>query len=121
VEWKGEDGGRTAYGELAEGLFFFAEDVFGNQFALDGDGRVVAFDAETAALDPLAESVTDWVTVLLDDWRCLTGYPVAHDWQDANRPLKRGERLFPRKPFVIGGEYTLENLTAAIDHQADAA
>lgn len=120
VEWNREDGWRKAYGELVEGLFFFAEDAFGNQFALDGDGRVVAFDAETAALDPLAESVTDWVRVLLDDWRDLTGYAVAHDWQDANRPLERGERLVPRKPFVIGGEYTLENLTAAVDHQAMA-
>ena len=118
AEWNRADGWRRTYGELADGLFFFAEDVFGNQFASDRDGRVVAFDAETAGLEPLASSVEDWVKVLLDDWRYLTGYPLAHDWQDANRPLKPGERLVPRTPFVIGGEFSIENLTAGVDHQA---
>jgi hypothetical protein len=118
VEWNRENGWRKAYGELATGLFFFAEDAFGNQFALDHDGRVVAFDAETAGLETLAETVSDWVRMLLDDWRSLTGYAVARDWQEANRPLKPGERLVPRKPFVIGGEYSLENLVAAVDHEA---
>jgi hypothetical protein len=118
VEWNRADGWRKWYGELADGLFFFAEDVFGNQFASDRDGRIVAFDAETADLEPLASSVRDWVKVLLDDWRYWTGYPLAHDWQDANRPLKRGERLVPRTPFVIGGEYSVENLAAVVDHQA---
>jgi hypothetical protein len=118
VEWNRADGWRKAYEDLADGLFFFAEDVFGNQFASDGDGRVVAFDAETAGREPLASSVSDWVKVLLDDWRYLTGYPLAHDWQDANRPLKQGERLMPRTPFVIGGDYSVENLTAAVDHEA---
>jgi hypothetical protein len=120
VDWNREDGWRKAYGQLADGLFFFAEDAFGNQFALDRDGRVVAFDAETGGLEPLAESIIDWVKVLLDDWRHLTGYPLAHDWQDANRPLTQGERLLPRTPFVIGGEYSVENLTAAVDHEAMA-
>jgi hypothetical protein len=118
VEWNRADGWRTAYREFADGLFFFAEDVFGNQFASDGDGRVVAFDAETAELEPVASSVNHWAKVLLDDWRYLTGYPLAHAWQDANRPLKRGERLMPRTAFVIGGEYSVENLTAVVDHQA---
>jgi len=78
VDWNRADGWRNAYGELADGLFFFAEDVFGNQFASDPDGRVVAFDAETAGREPLAASVSEWAKVLLDDWRYLTGYPLAH-------------------------------------------
>jgi hypothetical protein len=120
VGWNREDGWRKAYGELANGLFFFAEDAFGNQFALDRDGCVVAFEAETAGRERLAESVADWVQVLLDDWRYLTGYPLAHEWQGANRSLRLGERLLPRTPFVIGGAYSVENLTAALDHEAMA-
>ena len=118
LAWNRPDGWREAYGKLAYELFFFAEDAFGNQFACDGAGRVVGFNAETAGREPLAESVRDWVSVLMGDWRYLTGYPLAHDWQQANRPLAPGERLLPQIPFVVGGEFSVGNLAAVADAQA---
>ena len=36
-DWNREDGWRRGYGESAEGLFFFAEDLFGGQFATGDD------------------------------------------------------------------------------------
>jgi hypothetical protein len=44
--WNDSQKWRTEYRGLDEGLFFFAEDAFGNQFAFC-EGRVVRFLAET--------------------------------------------------------------------------
>lgn len=45
-EWNSSHLWSHEYGDLADGLFFFAEDAFGNQFCLRED-RVCLFDAET--------------------------------------------------------------------------
>jgi len=49
---------------------------------------------------------------LVDDWENLTGHPVARAWQLENRALREGERLMPRVPFVLGGEFEVANLVA---------
>ncbi|GAA1923654.1 hypothetical protein GCM10009815_17820 [Nocardioides marmoribigeumensis] len=110
-EWNAEHGWRVAYGELAEGLLFFAEDVFGVQFALRGD-RVVTFDPETGDVGAMGTSIEDWADQLLSDYRELTGYPVAHDWQSRHGTLVPGTRLVPKRPFVLGGAFDVANLYA---------
>ena len=103
---------RCEYASLIPGnALFFAEDAFGDQFCLKGD-EVSAFRSESAEFVALARSVPDWVAAVMSDWRNLSGYPLAHDWQIANRALAEGERLIPKTPFVIGGAYEVENLYA---------
>jgi hypothetical protein len=92
TDWNGSNGWRHDYEEMATGLFFFAEDVFGAQFAAAGDA-IVSFDPETGQVQPLA-----------------SGFPLAHEWQLRHRPLAIGERLIPKVPFVLGGEFTVDNL-----------
>jgi hypothetical protein len=75
-EWNSLTLWRDAYSGMADGLMFFAEDVFGTQFAVRGD-EVVSFDPETAAVDPLAESIEGWASLVLDDYKVLTGYRLA--------------------------------------------
>jgi hypothetical protein len=38
---------------------------------------------------------------------------LAHEWQQQNGPLPPGIRLVPKIPFVLGGEYRVDNLYAA--------
>jgi hypothetical protein len=114
-DWNAPDGWRETYAGMADDLVFFAEDVFGGQFALRGE-EVCTFDPETGDVAPLASSIEDWVDQLLDRYGVLTGYPVAHEWQVANTPLEPGQRLLPKVPFVIGGDYVVDNL-----HAVDAA
>src|SRR4051812_37583102 len=47
-QWNAQDNWRGHYGGLADDAFFFAENGFGGQFAIAGDG-VIAFDPETGA------------------------------------------------------------------------
>lgn len=109
--WNSDDLWRREYGGLAEGCVFFAEDVFGGQFCIHED-RICSFDPETAELTELAQSIASWAELMLMDYRVLTGFPLAHRWQEINSPLPMGQRLSPRRPFVSGGEFTPENLFA---------
>jgi hypothetical protein len=109
--WNSDAGWRPAFGGMADGVFFFAEDVFGCQWGVAGED-VVAFDPETGETVPFAETVTEWAGMVVDDRDYLTGYPAARDWQRAHGPLPLGHRLVPAVPFVLGGEYEPANLVA---------
>jgi len=100
---------RHEYRDLADKKLFFAEDAFGNQFCLD-NGRVCSFDAETGSSEPLGKTIEEWAKRILADYEVLTGHPLLHQWQAKYGALPVGQRLMPKVPFVLGGEYALENL-----------
>ncbi len=99
------------YHGLVDGMFFFAEDAFGGQFAIRGD-EVVSFDPESGEVVALARSLDGWAKELLSNYRELTGSPIAHSWQTINGPIPPGKRLLPKIPFVLGGQYDEKNLFA---------
>lgn len=102
---------RNGYGDMAEGLLFFAEDVLQDQFCLSQkEGGVLRFYAETGKTTPVAESLEAWARVILSNYKIETGSPLAHAWQAKNGPLPPGTRLMPKTPFFLGGEYNIENL-----------
>lgn len=109
--WNAADGWRESYSGMADGLFFFAEDAFGGQFALVGD-TVFTFEPETGESQPLAESLEEWASLVLTDYEFLTGYPVACEWQAIHGPIPEGMRLIPKIPFILGGEFDVANLYA---------
>lgn len=94
--------------ELPE-LFFFAEDVFGGQFAILGD-NIVSFDPETGATETIGDSLETWANEVLSDYSFFTGYPIASEWQKKNGRMPPGYRLVPKQLFVLGGEFNCENL-----------
>jgi hypothetical protein len=112
VDWN--EGGlwRDAYKGLDNGCLFFAEDVFGGQFCIKGN-QVYTFDPETGALDYLADDMEGWAKAIISDYEVLTGYPLAHQWQQQNGQIPARKRLLPKMPFVAGGEFTLDNLYLA--------
>ena len=99
------------YGGLAEGCYFFAEDIFGVQFCIRSDG-IFTFDPESGALEAVAGSIDDWANAILGKYEILTGYPLAHAWQMENGRINPGQRLVPKQPFVAGGAFTVQNLYA---------
>lgn len=111
TKWNAPDLWRDTYGDLATDLYFFAEDAFGNQFAIQND-RIASFDAETGAVELFATTVEVWAERMMTDYELLSGFPLAHEWQTHNGPIAPGSRLVPKIPFVLGGEFTVENLHA---------
>ena len=112
VDWNENALWRNEYKGLADDCLFFAEDVFGGQFCIKG-GKVYTFDPETGALDYLADDIEGWAQAIVSDYEVLTGYPLAHQWQEQNGQLPAKKRLLPKLPFVAGGEFVLDNLYLA--------
>lgn len=102
---------RSAYPDLPQSLVFFAEDAFGSQFGIQGH-CVVSFDPETGELASLAADLDDWAATVLKEYEVLTGYPLGHAWQEEHGALPEGQRLVPKVPFVLGGEFSVDNLHA---------
>jgi hypothetical protein len=111
-EWNAAGLWRHAFPALGAEWCFFAEDTFGGQVAL-GNGGVSLFDPETGEFERVANDLQGWARAVLDNYRVLTGFPLAHEWQIANGALLPGQRLTPKIPFVLGGEFAVENLYAA--------
>lgn len=102
---------RNEFGAAADGLMFFAEDAFGEQFALS-NGTVWRFNPESAAREEIAGDLDEWAERILADYSFETGYQPAHDWQQQNGQLMEGQRLIPKMPFIMGGKYEADNLFA---------
>lgn len=108
-EWNEDALWRNEFKGMADGCLFFAEDLFGGQFCIKY-GRVYTFDPETGAVDYLADDIEGWAKVILNDYDVLTGYPLAHQWQERHGRLPAKKHLLPKIPFVAGGEFELDNL-----------
>jgi hypothetical protein len=109
VTWNAEGLWRAEYANMAAGLIFFAEDVFGDQFCFK-DARIYVFHSETGEVEFMAEDLENWAQIILADYQFWTAYPLAHDWQALHGPLKKGHRLSPKIPFVMGGDYEVDFL-----------
>ncbi|SNY71156.1 SMI1/KNR4 family protein [Paractinoplanes atraurantiacus] len=107
----------AVYGDVLDGVTFFAEDVFGGQFGFRGD-EVVSFNPETGEVEHMASSLEGWATEIIDDCSVMTGHALAREWQLQHRPLAPAERLIPVVPFVLGGEYAAGNLRPVADVEA---
>jgi hypothetical protein len=104
--WRHEfDGG-------ADGLLFFAQDALANQWCLAGDA-IYKFDPETGEKERSAATIEDWAARVLTDYPVETAWPLAHEWQAKFGRLREGQRLAPKIPFFLGGEYAIANLYAA--------
>ncbi|GAA4009230.1 hypothetical protein GCM10022247_34170 [Allokutzneria multivorans] len=112
-EWNAPELWRDGFANLEPDWWFFAEDVFADQFFRAPTGEVGVFRAEEGEAEMLAPDLEAWAELILGDFEVWTGYPLAHEWQEEHGRLAEGERLTPKIPFVVGGGYELGNLYAA--------
>jgi hypothetical protein len=102
---------KHTYENLPDQLFCFAEDIFGNQFALLQES-IVMFQCETAGLEQIASSFEDFAGRIILDADYLTGRSLAISWAKKFGALPVRNRLVAHTPFVLGGAYSLQNLVA---------
>ncbi len=109
-DWNKQDGWRSEYRELIKkNLVFFAEDVFGNQFAFD-DERVVYFDVENGRATPFANSFSDWLAIILEDPLDTLQLMLYKNWLNKGERLEPSEHLCPTYPFVVKADPPLHEL-----------
>lgn len=109
--WNADSLWKYEYRDMTDGLLFFGEDIFQDQFCLSTNG-IVRFDSESGSVEVLSSSLEAWAELVLSDYSNQTGWKLAHDWQALHGALPRGKRLMPKIPFLVGGEYALDNLWA---------
>jgi hypothetical protein len=112
--WNERELWRNTYNLDLSDLYFFAEDIFGGQFALSKEG-VVSFDPETAEIEKISADLEGWAKAVLDDFDYLTGHTLASSWQKEHGRLPTGRRLIPKRLFVLGGEFETSNLMSMED------
>jgi len=110
--WNAPDLWRNEFGDVSHGLLFFAEDALANQWCL-ADGAIYKFDPETGRKEHSAATIEEWAARILADYPVETAWPLAHEWQVKFGRLQEGQRLAPKIPFFLGGEYVIANLYAA--------
>jgi hypothetical protein len=109
--WNELNSWRRWYREcIPDDTICFAQDLFGGQFAAS-ERRIIRLDPESGVVANYANSLVEWAQNLLVNYSEDTGWPLAHQWQQANGPISPGQRLLPKRPFILGGDYLVENLT----------
>lgn len=99
--WNAADGWRSNYGAACEGLLFFAMDAFGDQFALDEEGRVFVLRAEEGIVEELADDFEQWLMMAVEAPDELLGRGTFVKWVQANGHLPHGEHLQAYPPFMF--------------------
>ncbi len=87
----------------------FAENIFGEPFCF-GDKGFGRMDAETGGIEMLGASLDDWAGAILADPDYHLGHSLAHAWQAKHGGIEPGMRLVPRRPFILGGGFEIDNL-----------
>lgn len=113
-EWNSRSSWRRSYHSLVpKAARFFAEDVFGAQFA-EVRGAVLAFDPETGEFTESWPSLSAWIEQVVADPDVLVGRSIAADWGRVRGAVPRNHRLVPVIPFVLGGAFDIGNLFAEV-------
>jgi len=101
------------YGAIFGNLVAFGQDVFGNQFCFDiSKKEVVVLNSESGERERISKDFTGWIKVLVKDIDYYSGNVLLHKWNSMGNQLNLGQRLCPKIPFIMGGEYIPENLYA---------
>lgn len=103
---------KDTYKTNTDHIFCFAENVFGEQFCIS-QNTINRFDPETTELEVIAKSIDEWAKNIIDDYDYLTGYSISNNWQQINGVIKPYNRLIPKIPFVLGGDFKIQNLYSA--------
>jgi hypothetical protein len=94
---------------LFDGLFAFAQDIFGNQFVFDKNTHdILFFNIESGSKQLLSASFQGFLNVLINDIDYYTGMSYEKMWKVKN-DIALNQRLQAKIPFVIGGDYIIDN------------
>lgn len=102
---------KSLYGDLIKDYIVIGEDVFGNLFCVDNNNIYYLFNIETGDFDSIENSFSSFLNTILEDIDYYTGYNFIELFNDYNiELLGNGFRFCPKYPFVLGGDYDLDNL-----------
>ena len=100
---------KNEYGVIVSDLFFIGQDIFGNQFGINKDGCHL-FNIETGDTEFLAKDFNELLEIIYYDLSYYSGMKLIDEWIKQNNKFLASERFVPKIPFVLGGNYTIDNI-----------
>ena len=101
--WNATATWRDTFGDATDGLVFFAEDAFGDQYAYTSvpgqSGSVVCFEAELGRVVPVANSFLDWLEEMVERPSSALPVDVVVAQTTAERRLHAGTHLYAWPPL----------------------
>jgi hypothetical protein len=104
--WKGKYVNIPIPGEVV------AESFLGDQY-LVVDLLVARWDPESGDTEPTGLSLDDWIARMREDASTEVPVWLLSEFERSNGSLAVTEHLAPRLPFILGGEFEVDNLYAA--------
>jgi hypothetical protein len=99
--WNASDGWRASWGRLTEGLTFFAEDAFGDQFAYRG-GKIVRLRTLAGGIEVLHASLTEWIEAVLLEPEYVLNAKLYRACIAQLGPLPHGGHIVPTNQISTG-------------------
>jgi len=99
--WNAADGWRLAWGRSTEGLTFFAEDAFGDQFAYRA-GKIVRLRPLLGGIVVMQATLLEWIETLLLEPDRILHRKLFRECTDKLGPLPRGAHFVPSVPLETG-------------------
>jgi hypothetical protein len=111
IWWNKDSTWKYEYKKFFRNAWAFAEDIFGNQFLFDQSG-VAWLNSESGETQHLCKTFSEWIEMLFANINFYTGMSIKQDWEKANpdQELTGQYLLCPTIPFILGGEYKIDNL-----------
>ena len=92
---------RHAWGRLTDGLTFFAQDAFGDQFAYRA-GKIVRFRALASGIVALYASLEEWLEAIILDVDHVLDRKLFAGCVQRLGPLPAGHHFCPTVPLAAG-------------------
>lgn len=99
--WNAPDGWRAAWGRATEGLVFFAQDAFGDQFAYRG-GKIVRLRARSGRVEAQQATLTEWIEAVMLDPDYVLDRRTFQACVKRLGPLPRGGHFVSTVPVAAG-------------------
>ncbi len=89
-----------------------AIDAFGGLYVSDAANVVAKIDPETAEIAQKFANKQTCANFIESNARVETGWPLWVEWTSLYSGIEWPMRLIPKTPFVLGGEFNVNNLIA---------
>lgn len=107
--WNHSEGWRRAWGRLPEGLTFFAQDAFGNQFAYRA-GKIVRFRVLSGKVEAMYATLREWLEAVILEPDYLLNRRAFQACVQRHGPLPYGGHFCPTTPLVDGAPIDPEHV-----------
>ena len=107
--WNDPDLWRAAFDGLADGTPFFAENFLGEQYRIV-EGEVTRWDPDTCDHELCGADLDGWLARVRADPAGAAPLWMHEEWEATHGALSTQNHLAPRVPYVLGGEYSLDNV-----------